>query len=625
MDRNNIIGIILMVALYIGYIWYTQPTEEQRLAAIAAQEQAYETDRLDSLRLNEEREFQASLREVKDHTPTASEEEIDEELISRFGLLATAAVGIDTSFAISTNSLELTISSRGGLPTNASLKHFQRYQSTDPVQLWDPNRSQMGLMLNVEGANDPIYLGDLHFDITDQNDSSIVLTSQTRNGETIQWTHELSGYTLQSELLIDGFGNQIDEDMLFLWKATGMPNEKGKEWEVQHSSIYFKEDGMGRDYLSDGRPDEVTTELPTNWVAFKQNFFSALVATPDGFNPGAELVTELAEDDSTATMHFHASLPLTADRVGRNASTDLTFYFGPNEQKSLEGLGLEEADRITDYGWWIFGWVNRNAILPLYDFLSKYIGSAGLIILVITLIIKLFLSPITWKNFVSSAKMKVLRPEIEALNEKNKDDASAKQQATMALYRETGVNPLAGCIPALLQMPVLYAMFRFFPANIAMRGQSFLWADDLGAYDSILNLPFNIPFYGAHISGFTLLMAASTFFYMRMTMANQPPQTQQPGMPNMQVIQQIFPFMMLFFFNKFASGLSLYYLAANVISMGQMVAIKAFFIDEDKIRQKIDANKAKPKKKSSFQERLEKMQQDQVAKTKEIKGKKGRS
>jgi YidC/Oxa1 family membrane protein insertase len=269
--------------------------------------------------------------------------------------------------------------------------------------------------------------------------------------------------------------------------------------------------------------------------------------------------------------------------------------------------------------------VNRNAILPLYQFLSQHFVSAGIIILIITLIIKLALTPITWKNFMSSAKMRVLRPEIDALTEKHGDDAMGKQQATMALYRQTGVNPLAGCLPGLLQMPILYAMFRFFPANIDMRGQSFLWADDLGAFDSILDLPFSIPFYGAHVSGFTILMAASTFFYMRMTMANQPPQPQQPGMPNMKVIQQMFPFMMLFFFNRFASGLSLYYLAANIISMGQMLAIKAFLIDEDKIRAKIEENKAKPKKKSGFQERLEQMQKEQAAKTKDIKeAKKGR-
>jgi YidC/Oxa1 family membrane protein insertase len=312
-------------------------------------------------------------------------------------------------------------------------------------------------------------------------------------------------------------------------------------------------------------------------------------------------------------------LPFEAQKWATNSS-NVQFLFRSQRTRHSRGHGLgTEVDRIIDYGWWIFGWVNRNAILPLYQFSAilcfrrnhhpHHHASSS----------RLALSPITWKNFKSSAKMRALRPEIDALTEKHGDDAMGKQQATMALYRQTGVNPLAGCLPGLLQMPILYAMFRFFPANIDMRGQSFLWADDLGAFDSILDLPFSIPFYGAHVSGFTILMSASTFFYMRMTMANQPPQPQQPGMPNMKVIQQMFPFMMLFFFNRFASGLSLYYLAANVISMGQMLAIKAFLIDEGKIRDKIEENKAKPKKKSGFQERLEQMQKEQAAKTKEIK------
>jgi YidC/Oxa1 family membrane protein insertase len=215
--------------------------------------------------------------------------------------------------------------------------------------------------------------------------------------------------------------------------------------------------------------------------------------------------------------------------------------------------------------------------------------------------------------------MKVLRPDIEEINELHKDDATARQQATMELYRKTGVNPMAGCLPALLQMPILYAMFRFFPANIDLRGESFLWADDLAAFDSIIDLPFTIPFYGAHISGFTVLMAISIFFYMRMTTAGQPPQPSQPGMPNMKVIQNFIPFTMLFFFNKFASGLSLYYLAANLVSIGQMLIIKRYFIDEVKIKAVIDENSRTPKKKSSFQQRLEEMQKEQTKKSKEIK------
>jgi YidC/Oxa1 family membrane protein insertase len=626
MDRNNIIGIILMVVLYVGYIWYTQPTEEQRIAAIEEQENAVRTARLDSIRKAEEIAFQESLRIA----PPSDQKEgmadvqiLDEALSLRFGALAAGALGNDTTFHLRSSSLDLELSSRGGLPKQAQLTDYKRYGSGEGVQLWDPERSLLSLILDVSDAMGPVSLSDLNFDCERTNDSTLTLTSVVSENQSLIWTHALNGFELSSSFVLEGLNQQVNPNMTLVWDATGLNNEKGLEWEVQHSSIYFKEEGMGRDYLSDGRSDDLTTELPLEWMAFKQNFFSALVATPEGFGIGADLVTRVAEDDSTATMHYSASLPIQGSTSSAQTTADLTFYFGPNEQTALENTGLEEADRITDYGWWIFGWVNRHAILPLYTFLTQYLASAGIIILVITLIIKLALSPITWKNFKSSAKMKMLRPEIDALNEKHKDDAMAKQQATMALYRETGVNPLAGCIPGLLQMPILYAMFRFFPSNIAMRGESFLWADDLGAYDSILNLPFEIPFYGAHVSGFTLMMAASTFFYMRMTMANQPPQPQQEGMPNMKVIQQIFPFMMLFFFNRYASGLSLYYFAANVISLGQMVAIKAWFIDEGKIRETIEANKARPKKKKSgFQARLEQMQKEQAAKTKDIQSKK---
>jgi len=244
----------------------------------------------------------------------------------------------------------------------------------------------------------------------------------------------------------------------------------------------------------------------------------------------------------------------------------------------------------------------------------------------LTLVIKSVLFPITWKNFMSSAKMRVLRPEMNEINERLKDDAMARQQETMELYRKTGVNPMAGCLPGLLQMPILYAMFRFFPSNIDLRGQAFLWADDLGAYDSLVDLPFSIPFYGAHVSGFTLLMALSMFVYMRMTMANQSMPT-QPGMPDMKTIQNLMPFMMLFFFNGFASGLSLYYFTANVVSIGQMLVIKQFFIDEGKIKAKIDANRAKAKDRSkpSFMERLQEAAKEQEKKQKELQGRKDAS
>jgi YidC/Oxa1 family membrane protein insertase len=299
----------------------------------------------------------------------------------------------------------------------------------------------------------------------------------------------------------------------------------------------------------------------------------------------------------------------------------LNFFFGPNEQSLLAATEVKQFDHIIDYGWGIIGWVNKYAIRPLFWLLSSWIGSFGIIILIVTLIIKMVLFPITWKNLLNGAKMRAIKPEIDELNKKFEGkDPMEKQTATMALYRQTGVNPFAGCIPVLIQMPVLYAMFRFFPAEIALRGQSFLWAEDLAAYDSILNLPFEIPFYGNHVSLFTLLMTASTFVYTRMSMSSQPNMT-QPGMPNMNVMMNLFTFMMLFFFNSMPSGLTMYYFVANVMSIGQMWAIRRYFINEDDIRSKIEDNKKKPNKKSSFQQKLEEMQNAQKKKLEDQKKK----
>jgi YidC/Oxa1 family membrane protein insertase len=622
MDKNQIIGIVLMVLLYIGYIWYTTPTEEDRLAAIAAQEQQIEQARLDSIATVEEAEFQAQFREQPTATDSASTEALDASLIRRFGGLASAALGEDQTYTLASDGVTATFSSRGGLLSGAELTGYKRYQSEELVRLWKEVNSAMTVAFEFNEVAGELNLSDFHFEAEAQRENSIALVSRSSEGQTIRWEHELNGYTVTSNLSFEGFNSSLGDEFVFMWEAEGMPNEKGIDWERQHSSIYYKEVGLGRDYLTDGQSKDLITEEPLEWLAFKQNFFSAIVRNEGNFLPGASLKTIVPEEDSTVTMAYAAALPFEVQRVGTVAASTFEFYLGPNEQNALESLGWEEADRIIDYGWWIFGWVNRNVILPLYNMISTRVASVGIIVLIITLIIKLALSPVTWKNFMSSAKMRVLRPEIDEINSKHEDDPMARQQETMALYRKTGVNPLAGCLPALLQMPILYAMFRFFPSNIDMRGQSFLWADDLGAYDSVLDLPFSIPFYGAHVSGFTFLMAVSTFFYMRLTMANQPAQPQQPGMPNMKVIQQMFPFMMLFFFNKFASGLSLYYLAANVVSMGQMLVIKQFLVDEDKIRERIEENKAKPRKKSSFQERLEQMQKEQAAKTKEIKANK---
>ncbi|MBT6174363.1 MAG: membrane protein insertase YidC [Flavobacteriales bacterium] len=631
MDKNTIIGFVLMFTLLMGYNWYTAPTQEELAqmelaeakaeADAAIKAQALQVDNIQENRLTEELMYENSLRNIE--LDSLGGFAISDELLKKYGPLSLAVVGQDQEYRLKSSVLDLKLDSRGGLPISAVLTDGNvRSRDGEAIELWDPNRSSMDLYFDVPGTG-RIKMTDLYFKSKSQTDSTIYLSAESKAGK-IEVRHTLEGYKLGTKITFIGLDGIVLPEQKLVWSATGLRNEKGLEWERQHTSIFYKEEGRGRDYLSEGRSDEETIEYNLEWIAFKQDFFSAIVSVDGGFEKGAILSNQLFEEDTTSTLLFSAELPMVAQSLGGTMEHNLSFYFGPNDLELINATGLTEVGKIIDYGWWIFGWVNRNFILPLYDYLNARFMSAGLIILIITLIIKMFLFPITWKNFVSSAKMKMLRPQIEKINEEHPEDKIARQQATMELYRKSGVNPMAGCLPALLQMPILYAMFRFFPANIDLRGKSFLWADDLAAYDSIVDLPFEIPMYGAHISGFTVLMAISIFFYMRMTTAGQPPQPKQAGMPDMKMIQNFIPFTMLFFFNKFAAGLSLYYLAANLVSIGQMLIIKRYFIDEDKILAEIDENVKNPKKKSAFQERLAEMQKEQQNKTKKLKASKGK-
>ena len=629
MDKNTIIGFVLMFTLLMGYNWYTAPTEEELAqmelaeaeANAAIKAQALQVDNLQEERPTEDLIPENSIRNLE--FDSIGEFAISDEFREKYGPLSLAVFGQDQEYRMKSSVLDIKLDSRGGLPISAILTDGNvRSRDGEAIELWDANRSSMDLYFDVPGTG-RIKMTDLNFNPKSQTDSTIYLTAETKAGK-IEVRHILEGYELSTKITFIGLDGIVLPNQRLVWSATGLRNEKGLEWERQHTSIFYKEEGRGRDYLSEGRSDEETIEYNLEWIAFKQDFFSAIVSVDGGFEKGAILSNQLFEEDTTSTLLFSAELPMVAQSLGGTMEHNLSFYFGPNDLELINATGLTEVGKIIDYGWWIFGWVNRNFILPLYDYLNARFMSAGLIILIITLIIKMFLFPITWKNFVSSAKMKMLRPQIEKINEEHPEDKIARQQATMELYRKSGVNPMAGCLPALLQMPILYAMFRFFPANIDLRGKSFLWADDLAAYDSIVDLPFEIPMYGAHISGFTVLMAISIFFYMRMTTAGQPPQPKQAGMPDMKMIQNFIPFTMLFFFNKFAAGLSLYYLAANLVSIGQMLIIKRYFINEDKILAEIDENVKNPKKKSAFQERLAEMQKEQQKKTKELKSSKGK-
>ncbi len=623
MDRNTLTGLVLMMLLLLGYQWYMAPSEEE-IAAWEAREAAAlaAADSLSQAAYLEAEAQETSVAAMQAGNDEASADgsnaALDAELRRRYGLFGPGVVGTDRDVVMQNDQVRVTFNTRGGLPVAATLNDgYTRYGSDEPVSLWVREASEMDVSWEVPGVG-RVGFNDLHFAPISEGPQQVVMESRLGANRAIRLVHRLEGYQVFTDISFVGVDSATESDRTFTWSALGQRNEKGLAWERQHSAIYYLELGEERDYLSDGQEKEETLESELSWMAFKQNYFSAMVSSPQPFAAGGQIANVLPEEDTTYVMGYRAALPYDGQ--------PLHFYFGPNDLDELEATGLEEAGRIIDYGWWIFGWVNRNVILPVYGFVAKYIGNMGLIILVLTLIIKSALFPVTWKNYMSSAKMRLLRPELNEINDRLKDDSMERQKETMELYRKTGVSPMAGCIPGLLQMPILYAMFRFFPSNIDLRGQSFLWADDLGAFDSILNLPFNIPFYGAHVSGFTLLMASSMFIYMRMTMANQSMPT-QPGMPDMKTIQTIMPFTMLFFFNGFASGLSMYYFTANVVSIGQMLTIKRFFINEEKIKAKLDDNRSKAgaRKKPSFMERLQEAAKEQEKKQKEMERKKSDS
>ncbi len=623
-DRNTITGLLLMLLLVVGFAWFTTPSPEE----IA------EKRKQDSLALAQT----PIVESVVAPSELIQQEPLSDSLLGqvnrdKFGVFAEAAVGQEQEVVVENNKIRMVLSTKGGLVKSVTLVDgYTRYKDGAPISLWVDSLSQMKMSMNIAGKGN--YWSDyFYFSPSEQNINAksgakdVSMRLQTADpSKYIEFVYHIEpdSYEVPVKVNVVGLGNELSlgaADTRFQWLAVGHANEKGITAERSKCSVYFREKEEDRDYLKESGDDVQRPETDIHWVAFKQDYFSTGIIANTHFKAGSELAVATLSD-SSQTKRFYADLAFPLN--GETASTEWKFFFGPNDYKVLDATGAEEFDRIIDYGWSIIGVINKYAVRPLFWFFSSWIGSFGLIILLVTIVIKMVLFPVTWKNFLSSAKMKVLKPEMDEINKKfeKSEQAMEKQQAIMALYRQTGVNPFAGCIPVLIQMPILYAMFRFFPAEIVLRGKSFLWADDLAAYDSIFSWSQNIPIlssiYGNHVSGFTLLMAASTFLYTRMSMSSQPTIT-QPGMPNMMVMMNIFTVMMLFFFNNMPSGLSMYYFTANMISIGQMYIIKNYIIDEAAIRAKIDANKKKPKKKSSFAERLEQIQNEQKKKLEQAK------
>lgn len=523
--------------------------------------------------------------------------------------------------------LAIDISSKGGRIVNAFLKKYKTYsnyvnEQEKPLQLFD-QASTYGIEFydNEKKKNSLNY----DFELVQKSASTAIVTMINPTGKKIVFTYTLTegNYDVDFDISFKGFSEKDAKDLNFLADFKLLSTEKHLPSEQRVSTVFYKYTDDSYDYLSIGGDDEEIIEGTTQWVAFKQSYFSAILMNKSGFKASSDSkieVLKLPEEDTTYIKEYKANLDLGVTNI--NNSVSLEWYFGPNDYDLLETYENGSED-IVDLGWGLFRWINVWAMRPIFSWLMTWGLGAGIAIFLLTLFVKIILSPVNYKMYKSSAMMKVLRPEIEKLAKKfpKKEDAMKKQQETMALYRETGVSPMAGCVPMLIQMPILFAIFRLFPSELSLRQKSFLWAEDLSSYDSILNFSFEIPFYGDHVSLFTLLMAGTTLVYTHYNSGNMQQPTME-GMPNMKYIMYIFPFLMIFFFNSYSSGLSYYYFISTLMTIGIMFAIKKFMLDEDKIIAKIEANRANPTKKkgkSKFQQRLEEAQRLQ---TERQKGKK---
>lgn len=527
--------------------------------------------------------------------------------------------------------LTLRFANKGGYIKVANLNNFEQFSkgSNKRVELIKENNARFNLQFKTKD-NRILNTSEMYFEpVVTKEGKNQVLTMRLKAGpeQYLEYRYVLkpNEFMLDFSIRSQGLAQVLDtsKPIDLEWQLKAFRNEKSVSYESRYTDLVYEYEDGKDDKLGQGKNDTEKVEN-VSYVAFKQHFFTSILLTDTPFKT-ADLTSEnLVNDDKTDTIftkRFTAKMPL--EFKGGEVSYNMNWYYGPADYKILNDYD-KNLDEVMPLGWGIFGWINRYIFIPLFTFLSTFLPY-GIGIIVFTILIRLVMSPVTYKSYLSQAKMKVLRPEIQELNEKYKKDPMKKQQETMKLYNSAGVNPMAGCLPALMQLPVFYALFQFFPSYFDLRQQSFLWASDLSSYDSVIHLPFYIPFYGNHVSLFPILASIAIFFYMKMTTGDQsmaaPP---QEGMPDMSKIMKIMiyisPVMMLIFFNNYASGLSLYYFISNLITIGIMLVIKNYIVKDDKIHAQIQANKSKPKTQGRFQKKMqEMMEQAQEQKAKQGK------
>lgn len=637
MDKNTTIGLVLIFAVMMAFSYFNRPSQEE-IEAAKHRRDSIEMVQRESLAMAEMARIEAenAANNAYTESDTLSIDDKTNEMINLWGDLGVSAIGKEKLITLENNLMKVEISTKGGQIHSVELKSYKRFDST-ALKLIEDGKAKHCLTFFAQNRNistDNFYFtpsdssetiivggpevakeheGRIKYNKENQGDSvSLSLKLNAGDGRYIEYVYTLkhNSYDLGFDINTSGMQPIINSNAGYLNFDFGfdMPRQENRSsyGEDRYASIYYKYNDDEVDHLSNGKSDKEDLNTPVKWIGFKQLFFSTILIADNAF-PNAAIVNDKKDekDEYLASMKTEIGLPYD-NRADNHFG--MKFYFGPNHYQTLHEYELD-MEKLIDLGWPIVREFNRYFIIPIFNFLRKYISNFGIIILLLTILIRIIVFYPTYKTNVSQAKMRVLKPEMDEINKKYPPEkAMERQQATMDLYKKAGVNPMGGCLPMLLQMPILVAMFYFFPCSIELRQEGFLWATDLSTYDSILNLPFNIPMYGDHVSLFTLLMTISTLIQTKISSSSQ----DTSAMPGMKAMMYIMPIFFLFILNSYSSGLSYYYLLSNIIGIAQLYIVKGI-ISEDKVRAQILINKKKPsvKKKSGFQARMDAMIKEQ--------------
>ena len=623
LDINSIIGFVLIFGILAYMLWQNQPSPEE----IEAQEKAKQEQVEAEQKVKKQEETLVTTAE--DYAIGSGSDSLQiVQLKNKLGAFAYSAMqSDDTETVVESDLLALKFSNKGGYLSEVRLKQFVDYDSIPIYMIKDNNAS-----FNINfGTTDSRILNtkDLPFvpQVTKNGDITVIsMKLKVSESQFLEYRYELKqgDYMIDFAIRSQGLSNVINSSQAINldWKLKGYRHAKSISYENRYTDVHYDYEDGKADYTRDGEDDIEDVA----WVGYKQHFFSSVLLTDTRFKNVKVSTENLVKEETIDTVYtksFATTIPLELQGGEINQSMD--WYYGPSDFKVLDTYN-RNLDELVPFGWGLFGWINRFIFMPLFGFLGGFMPY-GIAIVVMTILVKILLSFVQYKQFLSQAKLKILKPELDAIRDKHKDNKMKSQQETMALQTKAGASPMAGCLPALVQLPVFYALFQFFPSAFDLRQKSFLWVKDLSSYDVIANLPFNIPFYGNHVSLFPILASIAIFFYMRLTTGqNMQSQPQQEGMPDMgkmmKYMMYFSPIMMLFFFNNYASGLSLYYFISNLISIGIILVIKNFILDEDKIHAQIQEKKKQPKKQNRFQKKMaDMMEQAEKQKQAQKKGK----